>query len=60
MDFYTIVQLLANLCVIADFLWQHNRILGAGRTAITIQISIIRETKKHDQCSSTDRASDDR
>ena len=59
MDIYMILQLLANLCVIAEFVRPLVWALLPCKISVTFQVSIIRN-KKHDQCSRTDRALDDR
>ena len=59
MDIYMILQLLANLCVIIEFVRPLVWSLLPCKISVTFQVSIIRN-KKHDQCSRTDRALDDR
>ena len=59
MDIFEIVQLLANLCTIALFVMPLIPDVVSISIAMSFRISIIRK-KKHDQCSSTDRAQDDR
>ncbi len=59
MDIFEIVQLLANLCTIAGFILPLIMEPVSISIAISFRISIIRK-KKHDQCTRTDRAQDDR
>ena len=59
MDLYMILQLLANLCVITEFVRPLVGTFFPCKINVTFQVSIIRN-KKHDQCSRTDRALDDR
>ena len=59
MDFYIILQLLTNLCVITEFVRPLVGTLLPYKISATFQVSIIRN-KKHDQCDRTDRALDDR
>lgn len=59
MDIFEIVQLLANLCTIAGFILPLIMDPVSISIAISFRISIIRK-KKHDQCTRTDRAQDDR
>ncbi|OLU45512.1 hypothetical protein [Faecalibaculum rodentium] len=59
MDIYMILQLLANLCVIIEFVRPLVWSLLPCKISVTFQVSIIRNNKKHDQCSRSDRALDD-
>ena len=59
MDLYMILQLLANLYVITEFVRPLVGTFFPCKINVTFQVSIIRN-KKHDQCSRTDRALDDR
>ena len=58
MDLYMILQLLANLCVITEFVRPLVGTFFPCKINVTFLVSIIRN-KKHDQCSSNDRALDD-
>ena len=60
MDLYMILQLLANLCVITEFVRPLVGTFLPCKINVTFQVSIIRNNKTHDQCSRTDRALDDR
>ena len=59
MDIYMILQLLANLCVIIEFVRPLVWSLLPCKISVNFQVSIIRNNKKHDQCSRSDRALDD-